>query len=426
MKKSKIIYSKQAPTPRYSIYWADLTEDPTGRTLKTFRQNVWKKITDSITIDDLPSELTTEDDLQAGVEYSISTSTEYTDTSLANTDLAQVQENKRAIGLLNGYDTGLSVREIVQDEVVKQLESDNVSESFDTLREMAEYLSSHPDDVTEMNEAIMSNYDDITVIKNDYLKSTDKTELQDSIDAVNNTITELDSAYRDADSDMVTRIVILENNVIDTNLPSRVQTIESDYLTSSDKALLDNEINKKVNATDVYDKATIDQKIDDAVTGGTVDLSNYYKKSETDELLSLKADVDAVYSKTDVDELINNIDHPQYELPTASADQLGGIKVGAGLSITDGVLSTTASEEIAEIKQAVEENKQSISSMDLTAVTGYVTSILQADGKVYAESVKNIPAADITVEDVDDNFQGSTLEEVINELAALWSWEEFS
>ena len=64
--------------------------------------------------------------------------------------------------------------------------------------------------------------------------------------------------------------------------------------------------------------------------------------------------------------------------------------------------------------------------MDLTAVTGYVTSILQADGKVYAESVKNIPAADITVEDVNDNFQGSTLEEVINELAALWSWEEFS
>lgn len=426
MKQSKIIHSKVAPPPRDNTYWADINEDPTGRTLKTYYNNKWTTITKSIQIQDLPPEITTSEDVQNGIEYSIAAAKAYTDKQISNAGLDQVALNTSAIAVLNGYDKGLSVRAIVQDEVVKQLESDNVSESFDTLREMAEYLSSHPDDVTEMNEAIKSNYDDINTIKDDYLKSTDKIELQDNIDAVNDAITELDSAYRDADSDIITRIVILEDNVIDTNLSSRVQTIENDYLTSLDKEGLTDEINKKINADDVYDKSTIDQKIDDAITGGTVDLSNYYKKPEMDELLSVKADIDTVYSKADVDELISNIDHPQYELPTASADQLGGIKVGDGLSITDGVLSTTVSEEIADIKQAVEENKQSISSMDLTAVTGYVTSVSQADGKVYAKSVDNIPAADITVEDIDDNFQGTSLEDVINELTALWSWEEFS
>ena len=55
---------------------------------------------------------------------------------------------------LIGNDADMSARAIVQDEVALQLKSENISESFDTLKEMAEWLSSHPADVTEMNHEL--------------------------------------------------------------------------------------------------------------------------------------------------------------------------------------------------------------------------------------------------------------------------------
>ena len=60
------------------------------------------------------------------------------------------------VGSVEG-DDARSAREIVQDEVAKQLTSENISESFDTLKEMAEWLSSHPADVKEMSDAIAAN-----------------------------------------------------------------------------------------------------------------------------------------------------------------------------------------------------------------------------------------------------------------------------
>ena len=64
------------------------------------------------------------------------------------------------VGSVEG-DDAKSAREIVQDEVAKQLTSENISDSFDTLKEMAEWLSSHPDNVQAMNSAIEKNASDI-------------------------------------------------------------------------------------------------------------------------------------------------------------------------------------------------------------------------------------------------------------------------
>lgn len=122
----------------------------------------------------------------------------------------RVASNESAIATLNGEDAGKSAREIVQDEVAKQLTSENITESFDTLKEMAEYLSSHPQDVTDMNAAIAAadtkaaqGVSDAAAAKSaadaaqaaadaaqqavdavtaDYLKAADKTELQGNID----------------------------------------------------------------------------------------------------------------------------------------------------------------------------------------------------------------------------------------------------
>lgn len=98
-------------------------------------------------------------------------------------------------------------------------------------------------------------------------------------------------------------------------------------------------------------------------SGGGGDLSNYYTKGETDS--QIKKSVDKIKVPTKVSELSNDAGYltqhqdisnlatksevsaveskipATYELPTASATTLGGVKVGSGLSITNGVLSAT-------------------------------------------------------------------------------------
>lgn len=78
-----------------------------------------------------------------------------------NEDVERVEGK---VDTLIGSDSNMSARAIVQDEVTKQLTSENISESFDTLREMAEYLSSHPEDVTEINNRLKANEDGIEAI----------------------------------------------------------------------------------------------------------------------------------------------------------------------------------------------------------------------------------------------------------------------
>ena len=86
----------------------------------------------------------------AGVQDETTGAWTYT---ISESDIA----SKAVVDTLVGDDANLSARDIVKDEVAKQLTSENISDSFDTLREMAEWLSSHPDDVQDMNDAISAN-----------------------------------------------------------------------------------------------------------------------------------------------------------------------------------------------------------------------------------------------------------------------------
>lgn len=76
-----------------------------------------------------------------------------------------INEVSGKVTTLIGDDADMSARAIVIDEVAKQLKSENISESFDTLKEMAEYLSSHPQTVTDMNNAIEANATEIGKVK---------------------------------------------------------------------------------------------------------------------------------------------------------------------------------------------------------------------------------------------------------------------
>lgn len=102
-----------------------------------------------------------------GIDDAISTavSAEKSEREAADADLQDAIDAEKGridtlIGDVEG-DDALSARQIVQDEVAKQLTSENISDSFDTLKEMAEWISAHPADVQEMNNAISKNATDI-------------------------------------------------------------------------------------------------------------------------------------------------------------------------------------------------------------------------------------------------------------------------
>lgn len=105
-------------------------------------------------------------------------------TGLINTE-------KGRVDVLVGSDTGKSARAIVQDEVAKQLTSENISDSFDTLKEIAEWLSSHPEDVTAMNETIEANADAIEVLNGaDTVEGSVAKTVKDSINTVRSWVSE--------------------------------------------------------------------------------------------------------------------------------------------------------------------------------------------------------------------------------------------
>ena len=105
-------------------------------------------------------------------------------TGLINTE-------KGRVDVLVGSDSGKSARAIVQDEVAKQLTSENISESFDTLKEIAEWLSSHPEDVTAMNEAIEANADAIEVLNGaDTVEGSVAKTVKDAVNTVRGWVNE--------------------------------------------------------------------------------------------------------------------------------------------------------------------------------------------------------------------------------------------
>lgn len=418
MKKSKIIYSKIAPIPRYSIYWADLNEDPTGRTLKTFRNNVWKKTTDSITVEDLPIELITDDEFEEG----LSLTKDYIDSEIGNADLSQVALNKYAISVLNGNDTGLSAREIVQDEVIKQLESENVSDSFDTLKEMAEYLSSHPQTVTDIRNQIVELNNDVIEERNRAIIA--EGVLQEDLNSINSRLTVHDTVTEEIQSSLST-------------LTDSVNEIAEDYLTSDDKTELTKYTDDKVGEISLDGYATqawVEQKIIDLETGG-LDASVLATKSE---LAAVEAKIPSLngYATEEWVNSKNYLTEHQDISHLASYDYVNGLSVNydavgsADKALQDAKKYTD--EKVAEVGDTSEiESKivsleKAIESMDMSTTEGFVTSITQADGKIAVTTVDTISSDKLTIIDTQDHFVSTTVEQALAELADMWSWEEIS
>lgn len=101
----------------------------------------------------------------------------YTDTEIgkvttATSDLTdrvtavegKATANETAIGVLNGDETTVgSVKKTVADEVAKIVAG--APESFDTLKEISDWISGHADDAAAMNSAIQTNSSAITALQ---------------------------------------------------------------------------------------------------------------------------------------------------------------------------------------------------------------------------------------------------------------------
>lgn len=204
-----------------------------------------------------------------------------------------INTNAAAISVLEGADKGKSVRGIVQDEVAAQLKSENISESFDTLKEMAEYLSSHPESVTEMNAAIQQNAKDIDAIEAIIPTLATDSKAQGYANAAK------EAAIADADAKLANKANVSDvytkteaNNLLNAKADAADVYGKSEVYT---KAEANTELGKKANAADVYTKTQADELL-----AGKAAVGASYTKSEADALLNAKANSADVYAKTEV------------------------------------------------------------------------------------------------------------------------------
>lgn len=260
----------------------------------------------------------------------------------------QVSDNKAAIDTLNGDKT-------VSGSVAYQIAQivAGADESFDTLKEIADWITTHKTDATTMNSQINANKDDISALKT----KVGDTSVADQINA----------ALKDGDSNKYALSADLDTaNGKITSLQELVgeTKVETQISTALDSAL-------KVDGAEKYALASHTHEIAN-VTGLQGVLDGKASASDVETLQSnvdgLKAKAHEHDNKTVLDGItedkVNSWDAAQpnviesikiggaaltvgadkaVSIPTATAEALGLVKAdGATIESNDGVLSVKA------------------------------------------------------------------------------------
>lgn len=260
----------------------------------------------------------------------------------------QVSDNKAAIDTLNGDKT-------VSGSVAYQIAQivAGADESFDTLKEIADWITTHKTDAATMNSQINTNKDDISALKT----KVGDTSVADQIDAA---LKDGDSNKYALSSDLDTangKITSLQELVGETKVETQIST-------ALDSAL-------KVDGAEKYALASHTHEIAN-VTGlqGVLD-----GKASASDVEALQSDVDGLKAKTHehanktvldgiTEDKVNSWDAAQpnviesikiggaaltvgadkaVSIPAATAEALGLVKAdGATIESTDGVLSVKA------------------------------------------------------------------------------------
>lgn len=320
---------------------------------------------------------------------------------------------------LIGSDANMSARAIVQDEVAKQLQSENITESFDTLKEMAEYLSSHPDTVTEMNDAIKQNADDIDAIE----KELENLATSENLGALEENLGKLEvrvKANEDAVASVDSRISAAEGRV-DAKLADYAKTadVNAELAKKADQSAMETALGNKADKSELSNYQTVAgmatvlapyAKTEDvnAALGNKADkseLGNYYKKTETYSQTEINNKFGGVYTKTEAD--------GKFALQSAMETALAGKVDNATLEgyytkeQVDGIIDDLATADNVYTKGEVDAKIASELEpyAKTTAVEGLVAP--KADKSyVDTELGKKANSADVyTKEQVDEMFQ---------------------
>ena len=98
---------------------------------------------------------------------------------------------KTAVNTLVGEDSGKSVRTIAAEEMARQLIPENAKESMDTLKELSDWLQSHPDEVATINSNISTLQTKTSTLETNL--SSEITRATEAETGLSNRITDLEA-----------------------------------------------------------------------------------------------------------------------------------------------------------------------------------------------------------------------------------------
>ena len=214
-----------------------------------------------------------------------------------------------------------------------------------------------------------------------------------------------------------------------TNKPTDVSywTNDAGYITSAD---LPTKTSDLTNDSDFVTSADVPTKTSDLtndsgfITNSVSNLTNYYKKSETYTQGEVNSLLSAIVIPTKTSDLTNDSNFVS-DTDYATASKGGVIKVGSGLAITNGVLSTTGGGVADAVEWSNVLNKPSdvsywtndagyitsaalpTKTSDLTNDSGFLTSYTETDPIYSASPAAGITAADISSWNTKSDFSGS-------------------
>lgn len=277
----------------------------------------------------------------------------------------RVTANEDAIEVLNGTEvvTG-SVANTVAKAINDWAEKATENDTIDTFKELIDYAATHGSEYSTLAGVVQGHTTAIETLNGEGAGSVAKTV-----------------------ADAVADEAVLRQNA-DTALGQRIDAIVAEGTGTIDAAV-NAEKERAMEAEEANSKAI------SGVEGRVADIKKDYLKAA---------------DKTELSNKISALEG------VAGAGQIAAAQAAAeaAQSTADGAVVTANA------------NKAAIEAMDLAEVSGYVKSIKQEDGKVSATAVANIPASDVTVADIADNFKGTNVESVLAELAAMWAWEDIN
>lgn len=214
-----------------------------------------------------------------------------------------------------------------------------------------------------------------------------------------------------------------------TNKPTDVSywTNDAGYITSAD---LPTKTSDLTNDSDFVTSADVPTKTSDLtndsgfITNSVSNLTNYYKKSETYTQGEVNSLLSAIVIPTKTSDLTNDSNFVS-DTDYATASKGGVIKVGSGLAITNGVLSTTGGGVADAVEWSNVLNKPSdvsywtndagyitsaalpTKTSDLTNDSGFLTSYTETDPIYSASPAAGITAANISSWNAKSDFSGS-------------------